>query len=141
MRYCYNCGWITPGEPRFCHSCGRSYDVKLCPRLHRNPRQAEVCSECGSRELTTPQPKVPLWTRLLLFLLSVLPGIVLLLLSALFLIAFVSALSVNRTLEPRFALGGLAIALLWLIYIKLPRFVWRSMDRRRMKAGRSFWKP
>lgn len=36
--------------------------MKLCPRRHENPRFAEVCSQCGSRELSTPQPKVSvLW--------------------------------------------------------------------------------
>ncbi len=58
MKYCYECGRITAGEPLFCNFCGRSYNVKLCPRHHPNPRIAEVCSQCGSRELSTPQPKV-----------------------------------------------------------------------------------
>lgn len=62
MKYCYECGRITAGEPRYCQFCGRTYDVKLCPRRHENPRYAEVCSQCGSRELSTPQPKVSvLW--------------------------------------------------------------------------------
>jgi hypothetical protein len=62
MKYCYECGRITAGEPRYCQFCGRTYDVKLCPRRHENPRFAEVCSQCGSRELSTPQPKVSvLW--------------------------------------------------------------------------------
>jgi hypothetical protein len=61
MKYCHHCGRLTSGEPMFCQFCGRSYDVKLCPRLHANPRWAEVCSQCGSRELSTPQPKVSFW--------------------------------------------------------------------------------
>jgi hypothetical protein len=62
MKYCYECGKFTAGEPRYCQFCGRTYDVKLCPRRHENPRHAEVCSQCGSRELSTPQPKVSvLW--------------------------------------------------------------------------------
>ena len=68
MKYCYECGRMTGGEPRYCQFCGRTYDVKLCPRRHENPRFAEVCSQCGSRELSTPQPKVsPVW-RVLEFL-------------------------------------------------------------------------
>jgi len=63
MKYCHHCGRLTPGEPLFCQSCGRTYDVKLCSRLHVNSRSAEVCSQCGSRDLSTPQPKVPLWTK------------------------------------------------------------------------------
>lgn len=65
MRYCYHCGRITPGDPLFCNVCGRSFDRKLCPRLHPNPRSAEICSRCGSRELSTPQPKVGLEWRFL----------------------------------------------------------------------------
>ena len=68
LTYCYNCGKFTGGKPLFCGSCGRSYDVKLCPRLHQNPRGAEVCSQCGSRELSTPQPKIPMSWRLLALL-------------------------------------------------------------------------
>jgi len=59
MKYCYNCNRITSGTPLFCNFCARSYNVKLCPRKHSNPRKAEACSQCGSRDLSTPQPKVP----------------------------------------------------------------------------------
>ena len=65
MKYCYQCGKMTAGEPLYCGTCGRTYDVKLCPRLHVNPRGADVCSKCGSRELSTPQPKIPSSLRLL----------------------------------------------------------------------------
>ncbi len=65
MKYCYQCGKMTAGEPLYCGHCGRTYDVKLCPRQHVNPRGAEVCSKCGSRELSTPQPKIPMSLRLL----------------------------------------------------------------------------
>ena len=66
MRYCNQCHRITPGEPLFCNLCGRSYDFKLCPHRHPNPRNAEVCSECGSplnessqTSSALPQPAVP----------------------------------------------------------------------------------
>src|ERR1700738_624453 len=61
MKYCYNCNRATIREPLFCNFCGRSYNIKLCPKLHVNPRNAEPCSHCGSRELSLPQPKVPFW--------------------------------------------------------------------------------
>src|ERR1700682_2117455 len=63
MKHCYHCGRIAVGEPLFCNTCGRSFDRKLCPRLHPNPRSAEICSRCGSRELSTPPPKVSLGWR------------------------------------------------------------------------------
>ena len=49
MKYCYQCGRITTGKPLYCNSCGRSYDVKLCPRAHANPRSAEVYNIGGGR--------------------------------------------------------------------------------------------
>lgn len=54
MRYCRNCRKFTAGEARYCQFCGRTYGVKLCPRGHRNPRAANACSECGSKDLSTP---------------------------------------------------------------------------------------
>src|SRR5258708_5588522 len=127
MRFCYNCRWITAGSARFCNRCGRSFDAKLCPRLHVNPREAQVCSECGSRDLTTPHPKPPLW----LVCVSVLPGIVLLLLSLAFLTLYIYVLFARPALQFRFMLLGLVLGLLWLLYMELP-----SLVRRRL-AGRS----
>src|SRR5580704_12805767 len=77
MKYCYQCGHITQGEPAYCNFCGRSYDVRLCPRHHQNPRGAEVCSQCGSRELSTPQPKIPMSWRLLALLIRLGLGLLL----------------------------------------------------------------
>jgi antibiotic biosynthesis monooxygenase (ABM) superfamily enzyme len=77
MKYCYACGTVTSGKPFYCSSCGRSYDVKLCPRRHVNPRFVEVCSQCGSRDLSTPQPKVPFRWKALAFVLRVLVTILL----------------------------------------------------------------
>src|SRR2546421_9664902 len=74
VKFCYHCGRVTVGEPLFCNFCGRSYDVKLCPRLHPNPRGTRVCSKCGSAELSTPQPRVPSWVKILLLLARVVPG-------------------------------------------------------------------
>src|SRR6202163_4607595 len=83
MKYCYECGHVTAGEPLFCHHCGHTYNVKLCARLHANPRSAEACSQCGSRDLSTPQPRVPLWVPVVEFLVSLVPGLVLAVVSAL----------------------------------------------------------
>ena len=75
MKYCYECGRLTGGDPRYCQFCGRSYDVKLCQRRHENPRFAEVCSQCGSRELSTPQPKVSVLWKIAEFFLRGLVGL------------------------------------------------------------------
>src|SRR5580700_9330246 len=77
MKYCYQCGKMTAGEALYCGTCGRTYDVRLCPRAHVNPRGAEVCSKCGSRELSTPQPKIPMSWRLLAILVRLSLGLLL----------------------------------------------------------------
>src|SRR5215472_12922424 len=92
MKYCFNCNRITPGAPLFCNYCGRSYDVKLCPRRHANPRTAEACSQCGSRDLSTPQPRRPIWVAPLGFLLSFVPGVFLTIISVLSFFATIAAL-------------------------------------------------
>jgi len=129
MRYCNQCHRITTGEPLFCNSCGRSYDFKLCPHRHPNPRSAEICSQCGSRDLSTPHPRVPLWLAPLIFLLSALPGILLLGLSALLLVGLMQALFSNQQLLFQFMLLGLFIAFLWWLYLQLPRFLRRALSK------------
>jgi DNA-directed RNA polymerase subunit RPC12/RpoP len=107
---------MTAGEALFCGTCGRSYDVKLCPRLHQNPRGAEVCSKCGSRELSTPQPKIPMGWRLLAILVRLGIGIMLFYASLCLVIALIRTPEVQRALV---ALGVLLSGLWWL-WSKLP---------------------
>jgi hypothetical protein len=64
MRYCNHCKKFTVGNPPYCNFCGRSYRVKLCPRGHKNPRAAQACSECGSKDLSTPMPQQAGMTRI-----------------------------------------------------------------------------
>jgi hypothetical protein len=123
MHYCNQCHRITAGEPLFCNFCGRSYDYKLCPHRHPNPRNAQACSLCGSHELSTPHPKVSFWFSCLLGLLSVLPGIVLLLLTVLFLFGLIRVLIENQQVLFEFMLIGLFLGFLWWLYMQLPRFL------------------
>lgn len=135
MMYCYNCGKFTTGEAFYCNFCGRSYDVKLCPRLHPNPRSAEVCSQCGTRDLSTPQPKIPLRLRVLSFLVFLLGGAAAAFLALSFaswlLAEFLAHQDVQRAL---LSLGFLAVAL-WFLWTALPmwfrKFVYRLLRRRR----------
>jgi RNA polymerase subunit RPABC4/transcription elongation factor Spt4 len=139
MRYCYNCNRVTYGKPLFCSFCGRSYNVKLCPRLHPNGRNAQACSQCGSRDLSTPAPKAPLWISLAAFGLSLLPGFLLTLVSLLFAIAAIHAIFVN----PRMLLASLflafALAVLWAMWTRLPlalrQFIRKKLIERE-KEGR-----
>jgi hypothetical protein len=128
MRYCYECGRLTAGEPLFCNSCGRSYDVKLCPRMHPNPRSAEVCSQCGSRDLSTPQPKVSFWWKAGELLVKVVAGIFLVYVS---LMGFVALLQRPEVQGGLFVLGIL-LGILWWLWSELPEW-FRKLVRRSLK--------
>ena len=120
MRYCTQCHKITIGKPRYCNFCGSSYDVKLCPARHPNPRTAEICSECGSRDLSAPAPKLAFWIRPVLYVVTLLPGVVLLIVSVQFFIGVVTLLLTNRPLRIEVLLLGLALGLVWYGYMLLP---------------------
>src|SRR6185295_18537065 len=60
MRRCTYCFRFHPGSPTFCSHCGRSFNVRICSRGHRNPRGVQFCSECGSADLSTPAPPASL---------------------------------------------------------------------------------
>ena len=116
MKYCYQCGKMTAGEPLYCGPCGRTYDVRLCPRAHVNPRGAEVCSKCGSRELSTPQPRIPVGLKLLAILLRLGLGLLLFYATLQLVIDLVSSPQVQRVLVAL----GLLLAVLWWLWSKLP---------------------
>jgi len=137
MRYCNHCHRITTGEPMFCNFCGRSYDFKLCPHRHPNPRSAEVCAQCGSRELSTPHPRVSFWFASILTLVSILPGILLLLLSVFFLFGLIQVLLTNQQVLFEFMLVGLFIGFLWWLYMQLPRFLRRWLSKLLGRADRN----
>src|SRR5437016_220654 len=77
MKYCHACHKMTPGDPIFCNFCGSTYNLKLCSRLHPNPRHASVCSQCGSREMSAPQPRIPAMLRMPLWFVARLPRLLL----------------------------------------------------------------
>lgn len=135
MKFCYNCNRLTPGEPLFCNSCGRSYDVKLCPRRHRNPRTAEACSQCGSRDLSTPQPRRPGWTPIVGFLLSVVPGIFLGTASIVVALAAVIAILQRPDMIVALALLMIPFGILWWMWSQIPQ-VFRSAIYRLLKRRR-----
>lgn len=128
MKFCYQCGRMTAGDALFCSSCGRSYNVKLCPRLHPNSRSAEVCSQCGSRELSTPQPRVSVWWKVLEFLAKVVFGI--------FLVYMTLAGSVALLNAPQFQnslfVFAILIGLLWWLWSLLPEW-FRKLVRRSLR--------
>jgi len=136
MTYCYHCGRITAGKALFCQSCGRTYDVKLCPRLHVNPRHAEVCAQWGSRELSTPQPKVSFWWKALGLVLQFASGTFLVFLSLAVLVALLQNSLVQNGL---LALVLLLIAL-WAAWSMVPdwfrKLVHRALKRKERRDER-----
>jgi hypothetical protein len=119
---------MTQGEPAYCNFCGRSYDVKLCPRRHQNPRGAEVCSQCGSRELSTPQPKIPMSWRLLALMIRLGLGLLLFYLS----LSLVIALFRIPGFESMFLALATVLGVLWGLYSKVPDWLQELL--------RSLWK-
>jgi len=136
MKYCYECNKITHGEPLFCNFCGRSYNVKLCPRLHRNPRNATACAECGSRDLSTPAPKAPAWIALAAVLVSLVPGFLLALVSLLFVIALFHTLFVNPRMLVAFVFLALALTVLWAMWTRLPLALRRFIRKQLLERGK-----
>ena len=128
MKFCYQCGRMTPGEPLYCNFCGRSYDVKLCPRAHVNPRNAEVCSQCGSREFSTPQPKVSVWWKVLELLAKVVLGVFLVYLS----LAGSMALLGTPQFQTALIVFGILMGLLWWLWSLLPEW-FRKLIRRSIR--------
>lgn len=129
MKYCFECGRMTWGEPLFCNRCGSSFDVKLCPRLHINSRIAQVCSQCGSHELSTPQPRVSLWWHVFRFLVRVVLGALLVWLSLAVLVPVIGELLKRPEVQAGMVILGLLLVGLWFLWSLLP-FWLRKMIRR-----------
>lgn len=135
MKFCYECGRTTPGDPRFCNFCGRSYDLKICPRLHVNPRSAEACAQCGSRELSRPQPKRSSWWRLLEWLTRLFAGITLAVVTVVLGFGVLTEFLEERHGAGRLLISVFVLTLLWSLWTYLPhcfqRLVRRSFLRRK----------
>jgi RNA polymerase subunit RPABC4/transcription elongation factor Spt4 len=117
MRFCRACRHLTAGSPTFCPRCGGSYDIKLCPKLHINARSSSVCSICGSRELSSPQPTLTVLMRLGLTLLRVLAPLLLLTVTVLYGVTFVAAAAHDPSDLLGRMLVGLGLGCLWLLYV------------------------
>jgi RNA polymerase subunit RPABC4/transcription elongation factor Spt4 len=115
MKFCRTCRHLTAGKPAFCPSCGGSYDVKLCPRLHINARSTSVCSTCGSRELSKAQPPLSALLLIAFFALRAIGPIALLIVTVAYFVEFVGV----AIREPDQLLGqmlfGLGLGCLWLL--------------------------
>lgn len=135
MKFCYQCGHMTAGEPLFCNFCGRSYDLKLCPRLHMNPRHAEVCSKCGSRDFSTPQPKASFERRFLAGILHVGVYAALAVCGAVLVIGGLAELFRTPAFSDGLVVIGLALIALWILWGVTPHWVRKLIHKLIARKG------
>lgn len=140
-KYCYGCNRTTFGEPLYCNFCGRTYSVKVCPRKHLNPRYAGACSQCGSRDLSTPQPKVPWWVPHAEFLVTWIPGSALVILSAAVIAFVLPKFEVGNEMFLAFVIVLFPLGILWALWSEIPRWyrtaIYRMLQRRSGDEGRN----
>ena len=119
MKRCRTCLHVTAGDPTFCPACGGSYDKRICPKGHANPRSNNVCGECGSRELSHAQPRRRLSLAAGFGTIKLLIGVALLAGTIVFAIAFAVALIRDPTQLLGWLLIGLGLALCWLAFVSI----------------------
>jgi|SRR5579864_9211296 len=132
MKYCYHCGRSTAGDALFCPTCGYSFDKKVCPRLHVNPRTAEACSRCGSRDLSTPYPRVPFRSQLLEWLTRIAVGTFLVFVSALLIVAVLGDLAGHHIPSREHTVFAVLLAALWWGWGEVPDW-FRILVRRELR--------
>src|SRR5437667_1130043 len=130
VKFCYHCGRDTVGEPLFCNFCGRSYDVKLCPKLHANPRGTRVCSKCGSTELSTPQPRVPFWAKIVLFFVRLVSGLILAAISIGLVVFFFDRFLFSRDMVFGLVAVDSVLTVLWWEWTLIPLYFRGTVHRR-----------
>src|SRR5262245_9386850 len=129
MRYCTNCRRLSAGHPPFCTRCGRTYNVRLCPRQHVNSRRADVCSQCGSRDLTQPAPRAHLADHLVAWTWSVLPVVLLIVLASVVVLAMVNAVLTDAQVQGQVVGIVLLVGLGWWAWHQLPGAVRSGMRK------------
>jgi hypothetical protein len=95
--------------------------------MHPNSRNAQACSRCGSRELSTPQPRRPIWAPLLQVVLSVIPGFFLVLASVAVVLFFITEVLVNSNMLVPFFMLGIALGILWWMWSQIPQWFRRAI--------------
>ncbi len=101
--------------------------MRLCGRGHQNIRLAEVCSVCGSRELSMPQRQPSTNMRIFHVVALIIPFVVLTLFTLAYLAVFVKSLFTNPQAVLPLMLLGLVLGLLWLLWIQLSSFLKRLL--------------
>src|SRR5436190_1396991 len=113
MRRCTSCFRFHPGTPTFCSYCGRSFDIRICARGHRNPRGVQFCAQCGSADLSTPAPPASILHHVsgfVLYLFSVLTIVLIALAASL---ALIHSIDWSRVVSPLVSLVLIIGFLYW----------------------------
>jgi hypothetical protein len=83
--------------------------------------------------LSIPQQKLPLWFKPLIFLAGLVPGILLLSVSLVYLAYFIYRLIVSPSSLLLPMLLGLLLGVLWLLWMHVPFFLVRMIAKRRSR--------
>src|SRR5207237_196956 len=113
VKRCRTCLHVTAGDPPFCPSCGGSYNKRICAKGHLNPRSANICSACGSRDLSHAQPRRRFALVAGVGLLKFVLGVTLLLVTVVYAVSFAIAAARDATHLLGRMLIGAAIGLAW----------------------------
>jgi hypothetical protein len=79
---------------------------------------------------------MPFWLKPLFFLLKYVPGIALLIVSVLFLVAFIKQLLTDPNMLFNLMVVGLMLGLAWHIYMHLPGFIRKAIHKTINKGGK-----
>ena len=138
MRYCPYCRRLNRGRPVICHYCGRTWYVRLCPRHHENPVNAQYCGTCGSMDLRETAGPRPWWPYFLKILILGFLCAILFLIGKLFLLSLqreMFPLSMRFILVLIFLIAGYMIGLSILpqpvkkVFAKVNRFFFKGLSK------------
>src|SRR3954452_25361740 len=119
MKYCNFCKRLSAGEPLFCEHCQHTYNVRLCPHRHENPRSAVYCGTCGSNDLSAPAPERSVLAAALIYTLPKFGALLLLLVSLYVFFGILDAILTNQQLSGQLVSVVLVLALAWWLYLRV----------------------
>jgi hypothetical protein len=79
--------------------------------------------------MSTPHRKMAFWVKPLLYLLSLLPGVLLILLTVMVVVGMVQAVLTNQQILGQLLCMGLVLSILWLAYMQLPSALRKALGK------------
>ena len=123
MRYCSSCHRWFSARPTYCPACGRTWDVKLCPRGHENDANSNnnYCSTCGSPDLSQCSGKER-WFSIMLGFLTGKAGMITIISFAILMLCSISKQGFELLMSFVLAIGVLIIGV-WVAFSMMPSFL------------------